>query len=71
MNSELFVVRPNWTTVARIVSERLKKPYSATYIQNIASGVRTQRQIEPILRELGVMQDQIPSATAISEAAAA
>lgn len=63
MIPELFVVRPNWTTVARIVSDRLGKRYDANYIQNIASGVRTQRQIEPILRELGVMADQPITAT--------
>jgi len=69
MIPELFVVRPNWTTVARIVSERLGKSYSATYIQNIAAGVRTQRQIEPILRELGVMNNQPITATRAVEAA--
>ena len=59
MNSDLFVVRPRWTTVARIVSERLGKTYAGNYVLQIASGTRSNAQVAEILKELGVMRSQL------------
>jgi len=62
MNGMLFVTRPKWSEIAPIVSKRIGKFYAANYVLQIASGSRTNKQVETILRELGVMRDQIPEA---------
>lgn len=59
MNSELFVVQPRWTTAARIVSQRLGKGYSGSYVQQVSAGTRTNSKVAAILLELGMMADQI------------
>lgn len=58
MPSEIFATRISWVAVARIVSEKLGRKYSASYCREVAVGFRTSSILEPILRELGAMQDE-------------
>ena len=71
MSPELFVVRPRWAEVSRIVSERLGKTYTGSYVQQVASGRCGNKSVEALLRELGVMHDQVPTLTSSEEAVAA
>lgn len=47
----------SWPKVARVVSQRIGngKVYSGQYVREVARGWRTHKRIEPILRELGLM----------------
>jgi len=72
MPEEIFETRrPRWVSVARIANQRTGRHYSGVYCREVATGYRTNSKLEPILRELGVMQGQIPSLTATEEAVAA
>lgn len=59
MNSNLLAVRPRWTNVAAVVSERLHKDYGGDYVQQVSAGTRINTKVMEILRELGVTKDQL------------
>lgn len=59
MNSNLLAVRPRWTNVAAIVSERLHKEYGGDYVQQVSSGTRINAKVMEVLRDLGVTKDQL------------
>lgn len=71
MPADILATRIDWVAVTRIVSDRLGKKYAASYCRDIARGMRNSAPVEPILRELGVMQDQIPSVAMADESVAA
>jgi hypothetical protein len=54
----------SWPKVARVVSQRIGngKSYSGQYVREVARGWRTHKKIEPILRELGVLDSQVQAA---------
>lgn len=58
MSAEIIATRIDWVAVARITSARLGKKYAANYVRDIARGARNSGPVEPILRELGVMQEE-------------
>lgn len=64
MNSNLLAIKPRWSAVAAVVSERLGKSYGGDYIQQVSAGTRNNTKVEAILRELGAMRDQIAQLTA-------
>jgi len=71
MLKEITATRISWVAVARIASQKLGRKYSANYCREVATGFRSSAPLEPILRKLGVMGDQIPSVAAAKEAVAA
>jgi len=58
MPSEIFATRISWVAVARAVSEKLGRKYSANYCREVAIGFRSSSVIEPVLKELGAMQEE-------------
>lgn len=63
MNPNLLVVRPRWATVAAVVSERLGKVYGGDYVQQVSAGTRVNSRVKEVLRDLGVMKDQLSKLT--------
>lgn len=51
----------SWPKVARVVSQRIGngKAYSGQYVREVARGWRTHKRIEPILKELGLMDQAV------------
>ena len=54
MDNNLTVTKISWVKVAAKVSEIAGKPYSAQYIREVANGYRTNKQLAPILKDLGL-----------------
>lgn len=54
----------SWPKIARLVSQRIGngKSYSGQYVREVARGYRCHKTIEPILRELGVLDSQVQAA---------
>lgn len=54
----------SWPKVARVVSQRIGngKTYSGQYVREVARGWRTHKRIAPILKELGLMDEQAVAA---------
>lgn len=50
----LTETRISWIAVANAVSEIAGKPYSAQYTREVATGYRTNKQLAPILKDLGL-----------------
>lgn len=61
MDSEpLFdVMRPRWTVVARVCSARLGRDYTGDYVQQVSVGRRVNSRVATVLRDLGMMKEQI------------
>lgn len=53
-NPAFMVAKFSWTAAAREVSRIAGKAYSAQYIREVAKGFRTNKQLFPILKELGL-----------------
>lgn len=64
MNSNLLAIKPRWSAVAAVVSERLGKSYGGDYVQQVSAGTRNNAKVEEVLRELGAMRDQLSQLTA-------
>ena len=54
MANNFTVTKIAWSKVAAKVSEIAGKPYSAQYIRDVATGYRTNKQLAPILKDLGL-----------------
>jgi hypothetical protein len=54
MDNNLTVTKISWVKAAAKVSEIAGKPYSAQYIREVANGYRTNKQLAPILKDLGL-----------------
>ena len=54
MDKKLTVTKISWLKAAERVSEIAGKPYSAQYIREVATGYRTNKQLTPILQDLGL-----------------
>ena len=54
MDNNLTVTKFSWRKAAERVSEIAGKPYSAQYIREVATGYRTNKQLAPILKDLGL-----------------
>ena len=54
MDNNLTVTKISWVKAAAKVSEIAGKPYSAQYIREVATGYRTNNQLTPILKDLGL-----------------
>jgi len=59
MNSGLTVTKISWASVASHVNKMTGKTYSAQYIREVAVGFRTNHQLVPVLRDLGVYQAEV------------
>lgn len=55
-NPQFLTTRTSWKAVAKEVSRLAGKPYDAQYIREVATGYRRNRQLIPILTDLGVLQ---------------
>lgn len=59
MNSSVFAPqKPSWKAVAEIANSQLGRRYSGVYCREVSDGYRTNSKLEPILRDLGVMDCQ-------------
>ncbi|MBR2095212.1 MAG: hypothetical protein IJ908_06340 [Fibrobacter sp.] len=54
MANDFTVTKIAWGKAAAKVSEIAGKPYSAQYIRDVATGYRTNKQLAPILKDLGL-----------------
>lgn len=54
MDNNLTVTKISWVKASAKVSEIAGKPYSAQYIREVANGYRTNKQLAPILKDLGL-----------------
>lgn len=56
MNAACFVTQKiNWKAIASEVSKMAGKPYDYGYIRDVANGYRVNKQLMPILKDLGVL----------------
>lgn len=55
MANDFTVTKIAWGKAAAKVSEIVGKPYSAQYIRDVATGYRTNKQLAPILKDLGLI----------------
>ena len=55
----LTETRISWIAVANEVSRIAGKPYSAQYIREVATGYRTNKQLTPILQNLGIVKKEV------------
>jgi hypothetical protein len=49
----------SWIAVANAVSEIAGKPYSPHYIREVATGYRSNKQLTPILQNLGIVKKEV------------
>jgi len=61
----MLAITPRWRVVAKIISERLGKVYGGDYVQQVSAGTRTNTKVEAALRDIGFMQDQLSTLTAV------
>ena len=54
MTADFTVTKFSWRQAAEKVSKIAGKPYSAQYIREVATGYRTNKQLAPILKDLGL-----------------
>ncbi len=54
MDNNLTVTKISWRRAAERVSQITGKAYSAQYIREVATGYRTNKQLAPILKDLGL-----------------
>ena len=54
MANDFTVTKIAWRKAAERVSEIAGKPYSAQYIREVATGYRTNKQLAPFLKDLGL-----------------
>lgn len=54
MNAQMTVTKISWRKAAERVSEIAGKAYSPQYIREVATGYRTNNQLTPILKDLGL-----------------
>ena len=59
MDKKLTVTKISWLKAAERVSEIAGKPYSAQYIREVANGYRTNKQLAPILKDLGLTKKEV------------
>ena len=55
MTADFTVTKFSWRKAAKKVSEVAGKPYSANYVREVATGYRTNKQLAPILKDLGLI----------------
>lgn len=59
MDNNLTVTKISWQKVAERVSKLTGKTYSAQYIREVAIGYRTNKQLQPILQDLGLAKKEV------------
>ena len=59
MDKKLTVTKISWQKVAERVSKLTGKTYSAQYIREVAIGYRTNKQLQPILQDLGLAKNEV------------
>jgi hypothetical protein len=55
----LTETRISWIAVADEVSRIAGKPYSPHYIREAATGYRSNKQLTPILKDLGLVKKEV------------
>lgn len=55
MNADFTVTKFSWRKAAEKVSQIAGKPYSANYVREVATGYRSNKQLAPILKDLGLI----------------
>ncbi len=59
MDKNLTVTKISWRMAAERVSKITGKTYSAQYIREVAIGYRTNKQLQPILQDLGLAKKEV------------
>lgn len=59
MDKKLTVTKISWLKAAERVSKLTGKTYSAQYIREVAIGYRTNKQLQPILQDLGLAKKEV------------
>lgn len=59
MTADFTVTKFSWRKVAEKVSEVAGKPYSPHYIREVATGYRSNKQLTPILQNLGIVKKEV------------
>lgn len=59
MNPSITTTKISWNAVAREVTKRVGKRYDAQYIREVATGYRTNRQLTPVLKDLGAFMVEV------------
>ena len=53
------ITKISWGLAADEVSKRAGKRYSAQYIREVATGYRTNHQLTPVLKDLGIYTAEV------------
>ena len=59
MTADFTVTKFSWRKAAEKVSEIAGKPYSPHYIREVATGYRSNKQLTPILQNLGIVKKEV------------
>lgn len=54
MNPSVTTTNISWKLVAQRVNKAVGRAYSAQYIREVATGYRNNKQLTPVLKDLGV-----------------
>ncbi len=59
MNAQMTVTKISWRKAAEKVSKIAGKAYSPQYIREVATGYRTNHQLVPVLKDLGIYTAEV------------
>jgi len=58
-NNPFIKTTISWVLAAQEVSRVAGKRYDAQYVKDVARGYRLNHQLEPILKDLGLLQQEV------------
>jgi len=59
MNPSVTTTNISWKLVAQKVNKTVGRAYSAQYIREVATGYRNNKQLTPVLKDLGVYTAEV------------
>ena len=59
MNPSVTTTNISWKLVAQKVNKTVGRAYSAQYIREVATGYRSNKQLTPVLKDLGVYTAEV------------
>jgi len=59
MNPSIPTTNISWKLVAQKVNKTVGRAYSAQYIREVATGYRSNKQLTPVLKDLGVYTAEV------------
>jgi len=59
MNPSITTTNISWKLVAQKVNKTVGRAYSAQYIREVATGYRSNKQLTPVLKDLGVYTAEV------------